>query len=63
MTELRALEARQEKQIQQAVLWEWIDLIKEQNDKHEKNMDFFLLKKTNDLQTNLINPMHFQLFN
>ena len=62
MTELRALEARQEKQIQQAVLWEWIDLIKEQNDKHEKNM-FFLLKKTNDLQTNLINPKHFQLFN
>lgn len=63
MTELRALEARQEKQIQQAVLWEWIDLIKEQNDKHEKNMFFFLLKKTNDLQTNLINPKHFQLFN
>ena len=62
MTELRALEARQEKQIQQAVLWEWIDLIKEQNDKHEKNMDF-LLEKTNYLQTNLINPMHFQLFN
>lgn len=45
MTELRALEARQEKQIQQAVLWEWIDLIKEQNDKHEKNMDFFYWKK------------------
>lgn len=45
MTELRALEARQEKQIQQAVLWEWIDLIKEQNDKHEKNMFFFYWKK------------------
>lgn len=44
MTELRALEARQEKQIQQAVLWEWIDLIKEQNDKHEKNMVFFIEK-------------------
>jgi len=44
MTELRALEARQEKQIQQAVLWEWIDLIKEQNDKHEKNMFFFIEK-------------------
>lgn len=62
MTELRALEARQEKQIQQAVWTNGLIWLKNKTTNMKKTR-IFLLKKTHDLQTNLINPMHFQLFN